>query len=95
LIQIETMRRRLPSAEAEAILTGIVQKLTPLLGEPTEVVGEKTAAYFDRGGMQTSSIEYRFNDYVVIVNAMKFPTGVAVRERYESAVARDSHRPRG
>ena len=39
--------------------------------------------------MQTSYVKYRFRDYVVIVNAMRFPEGVALRERYESA------RPRG
>jgi hypothetical protein len=94
LVQIETMRRRLPSAEAEAVFTGIVGKLSPVLGAPTEELGARTAAYFDQGGMQTSYVRYRFEDYVVIVNAMRFSEGVALRERYESATGAAA-RPRG
>jgi hypothetical protein len=95
LIQIETMRRHLSSAEAETLSRGILEKLTPVLGEPTEVIGERTASYFD-GAMRPASVRYRFRDYVVIVNAMRFEGGVALRERYESATQREAASgPRG
>ena len=84
LIQIETMRRHLSSLEAETLLGGMLEKLAPVLGAPTEVVGERTTSYLD-GAMRPASVRYRFRDYVVVVNAMRFEGGVGLRERYESA----------
>jgi hypothetical protein len=93
LVQIETMRRNLPSQEAEALFTGVIGKLTPVLGKPSEEVGDRTASYFDEGGMKTAFVKYRFSDYLVVVNAMRFHEGVAFRERYVSATQSTS--PRG
>ena len=84
LVSASTLRARLPGRGAAGSFAALRQGLSAQLGEG-ELAGAATAAALEGGPLHTARLQYRFTDYLATVTAMNLPTGVALREQYESA----------
>jgi hypothetical protein len=87
LLGVETLRRRLPGAEAARAFVALTTALDDAVGAATERAGTPTAAYLEGGELHTAFARYRYSDYVATVTAMNLSGGVALREQYQSARA--------
>jgi hypothetical protein len=86
LICIDSLRRALSGAEASRLFEALARDLAAALGTNGERAGESTAAYLTGGPLRTARLRYRFSDYLATVTATNLPSGVALREQYQSAL---------
>jgi hypothetical protein len=80
------LRRALSGAEASRLFEALARELAAALGTNGERAGDTTASYLTGGPLRTARLRYRFSDYVATLTATNLPSGVALREQYQSAL---------
>ncbi|WP_394841828.1 hypothetical protein LZC95_32720 [Pendulispora brunnea] len=87
LAVVTVLRRKLPLAEANAMVAESSKRLREVLGAPAKSTGENTAAHFAKGPLQAFQEEYEFGNYAATLTETRIgDLGMLVREQYFSPV---------
>ncbi|WP_394831143.1 hypothetical protein LVJ94_31990 [Pendulispora rubella] len=87
LAVVTVLRRKLPVAEANAMVADVSRRLREALGTPSKSAGENTAVHFGKGPLQAFQEEYEFGDYAATLTETRIgDLGMLVREQYFSPV---------
>jgi hypothetical protein len=85
LVDVQTMRRHLSSAQAAHTVRSLEADAVATLGPPTTEAGQPTDGHLGRSFMSTYVAVHTFSDYRATISATNLAdTGVMVREEYLS-----------
>ena len=87
LVNVTTLRRGLQPADASRVSENIAATLRFELGPPTHAEGPLDPAYLGGNVLATSTLQYRYRDYLAdVATANLSASGVVIREQYVTAV---------
>lgn len=83
LVNVMAMSNELRPGDAAFRATHAFDRMKRELGAPSSADGDFTAERLSRGGFATSTVSYRFTDYIANLTATSFDNrGVMLREHY-------------
>ncbi len=87
LVNITTLRRGLQPRDASRIAEDIAATLRSELGAPSHVEGRLDPDYLAGGALATSTLQYRYSDYLAdVATANLSSSGMVIREHYITAL---------
>jgi len=85
LVNLSLTRTRMDAAQAQVILQQWQAKFAAVLAKKPEITGQTDAAYLASSPYRSTTVRYRFADYVAEITATNFGSGnVRVAEQYLS-----------